>query len=467
MNRVTKPACASNGRARRWATAVEPLENRTLLAATTNDPYFASQYALANSAVAGAWQTTRGSAAMVVADTDTGADYTHQDLYENVWINQAEIPSYYKARLRDTDRDGRISFYDLNAAGNRSLMTDVNGNGYIDGGDLLQPVSAGGWDDGVNGRSNANDTYTDDIIGWDFAESDNNPYDDGTANSGHGTHTAGIMGAVGNNGVGISGVSQKLSMMIVRIFADSGTSVSDSTLAAAIRYTADSGARAVNASWGGPGGRNGDAIYNAIRYAGNKGELFVTAAGNDGRNLDSRFFNDFPAEYSLDNILVVGATTASGTLASFSNYGVTKVDLTAPGSGILSTLPGGNRYGQLSGTSMATPMVTGAAALTLAADPSLTVSELKTRLMSGADRSVALGSSSLTGAQLDVNNAVLGRSGSQLSTASVATSATETATAATASTEATSVLSVRFDAVFSSVRVTAAERASIAREILA
>src|SRR5438876_10074282 len=154
----------ANGGVRSPVTQAEPLETRTLFAATTNDPYFASQYALANSAVADAWDVTRGSAAVVVADIDTGADYTHQDLYENVWINQAEIPAYYKARLRDVDRDGRISFYDLNAGGNRSLMTDVNHNGYIDAGDLLHPVSAGGWEDGINGRSNPGDVYTDDII---------------------------------------------------------------------------------------------------------------------------------------------------------------------------------------------------------------------------------------------------------------------------------------------------------------
>src|SRR5205823_1247991 len=132
-------------------------------------------WALANTGVAEAWNTTRGSAAVVVADVDTGADYTHRDLYDNVWINQAEIPSSVRSSLRDTDGDGRITFYDLNNAANRPLMTDVSHNGYIDAGDLLEPTSLGGWEDGVNGRSNANDVYTDDIVGWDFAENDNKP----------------------------------------------------------------------------------------------------------------------------------------------------------------------------------------------------------------------------------------------------------------------------------------------------
>ncbi len=303
--------------------------------------------------------------------------------------------------------------------------------------------------------------YTDDIIGWDFAENDNKPFDDGAANSGHGTHTAGIMGADGNNGVGISGVAQKVSMMIVRIFADSGDSASDSALAAAIRYTANSGARAANASWGGPGGRNGDAIYSAIQYAGSKGEAFITAAGNDGQNLDSTRFNDFPAEYSLDNIVVVGATTAAGTLASFSNYGITKVDLTAPGYGILSTLPGGNRYGQLSGTSMATPMVTGAAALMLAADPSLTVSQIKARLIEGADRSAALATSSVSGGQLNVNNALLGLVGGGVAAAATVS----TSAAGTAGVTPTVSLGLRrVDSVFSVVRVRLGDRGSFALE---
>ncbi|WP_428940300.1 S8 family peptidase [Fontivita pretiosa] len=391
---------------------LEHLESRTLLAGS-NDPLLASQYALRQAAVTDAWDRTRGSAAVVVADLDSGADYTHQDLYANIWINQAEIPAPLKGRLRDVDRDGVISFYDLNSRFNSRYVRDLNHNGYIDAGDLLTSTKRGGWEDGVNGQSNVNDRYIDDIIGWDFAEGDNDPLDNGQANGGHGTHTAGILGAMGNNGVGISGVMQKAAIMLVRIFDDAGGSVGAELLARAIRYAADAGARVANASWGGNYGRQGDVLYHAIAYAGSKGQLFVTAAGNDSRNTDSIFVNTFPAEYELDNIIVVGATDQSGSMAYYSNFGSATVDLFAPGSNILSTVPG-NGYAMMSGTSMATPMVSGAAALMLSANPELSVAQVKLRLLAGADQSVALNGRAVSDGELNVSNAVIARRGQQL-----------------------------------------------------
>ena len=398
----------------------EALEARTHFAATTNDPYYSQQYALANTAVADAWSTTRGSAAVVVADIDTGADYVHRDLHSNIWINQAEIPSAVRSLLSDTDADGRISFYDLNATGNRPRMTDGNRNGYIDAADLLRPRSQGGWEDGVNGQSNANDRYTDDIVGWDFAENDNKPLDDSGKNGGHGTHTAGIIGATGNNGVGISGVIQRVSMMIVRIFADNGSAASSSRIAESIRYAADSAARVMNASWGGTYGNNGDALYGAIQYAGTKNSLFVTAAGNSRWNIDSAAHASYPAEYDLANIVVVGATDASSRLASFSSYGSTKVDVTAPGATVYSTVPG-SKYAKKSGTSMATPVVSGAAALMLAANPGLSAAQLKQRLIDGSDESSALNNRSVSDGELNVYNTLRGVSGTNLPTTTNAT----------------------------------------------
>jgi len=411
MKRTTGVGSHASATATRRAPLVETLESRVHLSGT-NDPMLASQYALASAGVPAAWDTTRGSTAVVVADIDTGVDYTHPDLYLNVWINQAEIPPAVKPKLVDTDGDGRISFYDLNDPANASLTSDANGNGYVDAGDLLRPIEEGGWEDGVNGRSNPADVYTDDIVGWDYADNDNNPLDDAVTGAGHGTHTAGIIGAAGDNGVGISGVAQKVSMMLVRIFGDAGGSAPSAQIAAAIRYTADNGSRVANASWGVSEGRNGDVVYRAIAYAGQKGELLVAASGNSGWDLDSRLQNNYPAEYDLPNIVAVGATTREGERASYSNYGASTVDVAAPGTAILSTLPGG-RYGALSGTSMAAPLVTGTAALMLSTNPSLTVAQLRQRLVRGADRSGELNNFSVSDGKLNAVNAVLNQKGSR------------------------------------------------------
>ncbi|HYO09745.1 MAG TPA: S8 family peptidase [Tepidisphaeraceae bacterium] len=390
---------------------IETLESRVLLA-TTSDTSFGTQYALSNTATAKAWDLTRGSATVLIGHLDTGVDYRHADLYSNIWINQSEIPRTVRPTLKDTDRDGRISFYDLNDPLNKPRMTDVNRNGYIDAGDLLNPTGRGGWEDKVNGRNNANDVYTDDIIGWDFAEDDNKPFDDGSENGGHGTHTAGIIAATGNNGRGISGVIQKASLMVLRLFDDHGFGADDAQLARAIRYSADSGAKVANASWGGGYGYNGDPIYQAIKYAGSKGQTFVTAAGNDGENLDGHY-DDFPSEYDLGNILVVAATTSSRTLASFSNFGRTRADIAAPGSGVMSTLPN-NRYGRMSGTSMAAPMVTGTVALMLARNKAITLSDIRSRLLNGADKRSALDNRTVSDGELNVNNALRNLKGTAL-----------------------------------------------------
>src|SRR5438477_4362333 len=383
---------------------MEMLEGRLLCSTTPNDPSFKNEWGLQNTAAAAAWDISTGSPATVVADIDTGVEYTHPDLYENIWINNDEIPSAVKSKLVDADKDGVITFYDLNDPANKGKVSDVNGNGHIDAGDLLAPVAKGGWDDGVDGDKNG---YVDDIIGWDFANNDNNPLD----HDGHGTHTAGVIGAMGDNGIGVSGVDWKVSIMALKIFDDKGNAASDAVIAKAIRYSANEGARVSNNSWGSSYGRNGDVLYQAIDYARSKGDLFVTAAGNDGVNNDLSRFRSYPASYDLSNIISVAASDTSTNLAYFSNYGKTTVDLAAPGTNILSTYLNGS-YRSFSGTSMATPFVTGTIALMLSANPALTADSIKTTLLNATDKNYFLANTSVSGGKLDIANAVTGKAGS-------------------------------------------------------
>ena len=252
-----------------------------------------------------AWDLSTGNASFVIADIDTGMQWTHPDLDGNVWSNPGEI------------------------AGNG---IDDDGNGYID-----------------------------DTRGWDFYSVDNNP-DDG---DGHGTHTAGTIGAEGNNGIGVVGVNWQCKIMPLRFLGPFGGSTSDAILA--VNYAAAKGVRVSNNSWGGGGFSQG--LFDAINAAKAVGHVFVAAAGNNGSNNDSSPF--YPASYNLDNLISVAATDNRDNRASFSNYGAVSVDLGAPGVNVASTYTASG-YAYLSGTSMATPHVTGVVALVEALNPSWT-----------------------------------------------------------------------------------------------
>jgi serine protease len=379
---------------------IECLESRLLLS-TPDDPLFDQQWGLSASGASSAWDQTRGSPSVVVAGIDTGIDYEHPDLYLNVWINQDEIPAAVRETLRDANRDGLITFYDLNAPANKGKVKDVDRNGQIDAADLLNRAKHGGWS---NGRDEGGNGYADDIIGWDFAHNDNNPLD----HDGHGTHTAGTIAAVGNNGVGVAGVAWRASVMALKIFTDAGDSATARAIAAAIRYAADNGARVSNNSWGGT--YPSSAIYNAIAYAQSKGHIFVATAGNDASDVDSPWVDEYPAEFDLSSIITVGASDSSGGLAYYSNYGRANVDIVAPGSSVLSTYVGGG-YRRMSGTSMATPHVTGAVALILSRNPGMTAAQVKAALIQGADQSAGLARASVSGGELNVVNALAGVTG--------------------------------------------------------
>jgi subtilisin family serine protease/subtilisin-like proprotein convertase family protein len=394
---------------------------RLSVSTVPNDPLLSRQWALHNAGQYGgtpgadihaeeAWNVTTGSPRTIVAVMDTGIDYNSPDLYQNIWINQAEIPNQwytktsansgynrlvYKWQIRTTT-PGVITFRDLNNPANRGLVWDNNGDHRIDAGDLLRSIRLGGW---MSGSTKDGDTsHRDDLFGWNFVSGTNNPLDD----NGHGTHVSGILGATGNNGAGIAGVDWNVQIMPVKFIGSNGQG-SISAFIQGLDYAVRHGARITNNSW--EGAPNSGALYDAINNARAHGQIFVAAAGNEGRSDDSA--TDYPASYSrsLNNVVAVAATDNTDHLAGFSNWGSHSVDLAAPGVGILSTLPGG-RYGQMSGTSMATPEVTGALALVWGLHPSWSYTQVIDQVLNTVDRLPSLQGKVATGGRLDLAAAV-------------------------------------------------------------
>lgn len=198
----------------------------------------------------------------------------------------------------------------------------------------------------------------------------------------HGTHCAGIIGAVRNNGKGMDGIADNVRIMAVRAVPDGDEH--DKDIANAIRYAVDNGAQIISMSFGKDFSPEKEWVDDAFRYAASKNVLIVHAAGNDSKNVDTTY--NFPNPFYVngkgraENVITVGASgdlKNGGLTASFSNYGKKEVDVFAPGVNIYSTLPGGNNYGNLSGTSMACPVVAGTAALLLEYYPNLTAVQLK------------------------------------------------------------------------------------------
>ncbi|MEM3690618.1 MAG: S8 family serine peptidase, partial [Candidatus Micrarchaeia archaeon] len=312
-----------------------------------NDPYFYLQWGLNNSGqlsgtpgadvdALDAWDIINGSDDVVVAVIDTGVDYTHPDLEDNMWTNP------------------------------------------IDG-----------------------------SHGWDFYNNDNDPMDD----YGHGTHCAGIIGAVGNNSVGVAGVNWRVKIAALKFLSADGYGYTSGAISA-INYANIMGFRILSNSWG--GGGYSKALYDAIsgyNTASANNTLFIAAAGNSGSNNDAS--PTYPCSYNLPNIICVAATDNNDSLASFSNYGATTVDVGAPGVDIYSTLPTGtcelcdpSGYGYLSGTSMATPFVSGAAALIKAKYPDLNASQIKARIMYSVDRLDSLDGKVVSNGRLNLYNAL-------------------------------------------------------------
>ncbi len=280
-----------------------------------------------------AWEITTGSREVVVAVIDTGVDYTHPDLVENIWTNPGEI------------------------AGNG---VDDDGNGYSDD---IHGVNTSVW-----------------------ATNRVDPMDDNQ----HGTHVAGIIGALRANGLGVSGVSPEVSILPIKFMDASGTGrLSDAIVA--IDYMVDLkvnrgiNIKVANNSWG--GGAYSPALHEAITRARDAGIVFVVAAGNTGQDLD--LFPGYPASYEVSNVVSVAAIDRNQNLASFSNYGTESVDVAAPGVEIVSTLPQGG-YGALSGTSMAAPHAAGGFALLFAHEPGLSPEDAIARMLESGRELAAL-----------------------------------------------------------------------------
>lgn len=358
-----------------------------------------------------AWNITTGSSSVVVAVIDSGIDYAHPDLYLNIWLNPGELPAALRSSLVDADTDGRITFRDLNAPANASFVTDINSTSYIDAGDLLQDSR---WENSVDEDGNGR---IDDLIGWDFRNNDNDPID----THGHGTHVAGVIGAVGNNTFGVAGLNWNASIMPLRFLdavAGQGLTGSTSDAIEAINYTTalktrtqdNVNIRVSNNSWGSLDSFS-QTLRDSIAANGAAGVLFVAAAGNgEGRtgtgvDLDTSGLGFFPATFDLDHIVAVAATNANDTLATFSQFGAKSIDLAAPGVAVLSTEPGGG-YSFRSGTSMATPHVSGVAAMVLAKIPDASVQELRQALLQSVDTKSSLSGKVATGGRLNARAAL-------------------------------------------------------------
>ncbi|MDO8413850.1 MAG: S8 family peptidase, partial [Gallionellaceae bacterium] len=265
-------------------------------------------------------------------------------------------------------------------------------------------------DDDANG-------YVDDVYGWDFANNDNDPMDD----FGHGTHTAGTIAAVGNNGIGVVGVSWQARVMSLKFMGANGSGTLEAA-AQAVLYAARMGARVSSNSWGCLGKACfSQTLLDAINEANQQGMLFVAAAGND--NNDNDRTPTYPCNYDAPNVLCVAASDYNDQRATFytlpyiytwaSNYGAVNVDLAAPGLNILSTVPSGtcplcsaSGYLYLSGTSMATPHVAGAAALAITKYSALAADQIKSLLIGSVDALSSLSGITVTGGRLNVNTAL-------------------------------------------------------------
>jgi uncharacterized repeat protein (TIGR01451 family) len=338
--------------------------------AVPNDPRYPDLWGLKNgssgtggTSAESAWDTTTGSQNVVVGVVDSGIDIEHRDLKDNIFINTGEVP------------------------GNN---VDDDGNGFID-----------------------------DVNGWDFINNDRTVFDSANEDF-HGTHVAGIIGARGNNSIGVVGVNWSVQIMPLKAIGLTG--VNDGRLLEAFNYAKAMRQRGVNLrvlnnSYGGQ--QFSQALLDGVRELGDAGILFVASAGNETLNND--WVSHFPSSFDSPNVIAVAASTQFGLLANSSNFGGKSVHLVAPGAGILSTTPrgytgprlvaahtepDGSTYSNFDGTSMAAPHVTGAAALACAANSGITLEKLRGVVLGGVDDNSSFFGVVMTRGRLNVNRTV-------------------------------------------------------------
>lgn len=325
---------------------------------TPDDPLYPDQWGFHNTGQTGgtvdadidapeAWELATGSHEVIVGIIDTGIDTTHPDLIDNLWTNIAEYEG-----VPGVDDDGN------------GIIDDIHGARWIDG-------------TGVATSGSPMDRH------------------------GHGTHVAGTIGATTNNASQVAGTCWQVRLMGLKFLDDSGYG-STADAVSALEYAIDQGAHLTSNSWG--GGGFSQALYDTIAAAGAAGQLFIAAAGNDGSDNDT--YPHYPSNYDLDNIISVASSTHTDSRSSFSNWGATSVDLAAPGSSILSTWTGGGTN-TISGTSMATPHVSGVAALVLSsAGTNVDPLALKSWLMDSVDELPGWAGLTVTGGRLNAASAL-------------------------------------------------------------
>ncbi len=323
-----------------------PITRAEMQGGVPNDKLFGNQWSHKIMDSLDAWKLTRGSRKIVVAVVDTGIDFLHRDLKENMWINPGE-----KKNGIDDDRNG----------------------------------------------------YIDDIYGWNFSANNNNPRT--TPKSNHGSHVAGIIGATGNNSIGVVGIAPEVQLMALKFMGETGSGATSDAIKA-IDYAVAKKVFLINNSWGSK--NYSRALLEAIQRAAKAGVLFVAAAGNgeNGTGYDIEDTAWYPASYPISNIISVAATDDRDQLTRFSNFAVNKVDVAAPGFSILSTVSG-EGYQTMSGTSMAAPYVAGMAVLVKAANPSLSPRRIIDVIRNSVDRRGALQGRVLSGGRINAHKAVL------------------------------------------------------------